>query len=129
MSFSVDTSVTIRRTAVERLLRLPGGIVHRNLTRRTERVTEVARRLAPGSMADGIETSIEGRGRNLIGRIESTHPATIYVIKGTRPHQIRPVRAQALRFTVGGRVVFAQVVNHPGTRPNDFLTLALRTAL
>ena len=45
---------------------------------------------------------------------------------GTRPHQIRPRRAQVLRFNVGGRVVFARVVNHPGTRPRPFLDRALR---
>jgi hypothetical protein len=45
---------------------------------------------------------------------------------GTRPHIIRPKRAQALRFRIGGRVVFAKVVHHPGTRPRPFLDKALR---
>lgn len=45
---------------------------------------------------------------------------------GTRPHTIRPRRAQALRFTVGGRVVYARVVQHPGTRARPFLDRALR---
>ena len=49
-----------------------------------------------------------------------------YVHDGTRPHVIRPRRAQALRFRVGGRTVFANVVNHPGTRARPFLTQALR---
>ena len=49
-----------------------------------------------------------------------------FVNDGTAPHVIRPRRAQVLRFTVGGRVVFAKVVNHPGTRPNPFLDRALR---
>lgn len=44
---------------------------------------------------------------------------------GTRPHVIRPRQAQALRFVVGGRVVFARVVHHPGTRPRPFLDRAL----
>jgi Bacteriophage HK97-gp10, putative tail-component len=45
---------------------------------------------------------------------------------GTRPHVIRPRRAKALRFRVGGRVVFARVVRHPGTRGRPFLDRALR---
>lgn len=45
---------------------------------------------------------------------------------GTRPHTIRPRTAQALRFTVGGRVVFARVVHHPGTRARPFLDRALQ---
>lgn len=49
-----------------------------------------------------------------------------YVNDGTRPHVIRPKRARALRFVVGGQVVFARVVQHPGTKANPFLTRALR---
>lgn len=49
-----------------------------------------------------------------------------FVNDGTRPHVIRPRQAQVLRFTVGGRVVFARVVHHPGTRPNPFLDRAVR---
>lgn len=45
---------------------------------------------------------------------------------GTRPHVIRPRTKQALRFRVGGRVVFAKVVHHPGTRARPFLDRALR---
>jgi Bacteriophage HK97-gp10, putative tail-component len=45
---------------------------------------------------------------------------------GTRPHIIRPRRARALRFVVNGRVVYAKVVHHPGTRPRPFLDRALR---
>lgn len=49
-----------------------------------------------------------------------------FVNDGTRPHQIRPKNASVLRFTVGGRVVYAKVVNHPGTRARPFLDRALR---
>jgi hypothetical protein len=45
---------------------------------------------------------------------------------GTKPHVIRPKNAKVLRFNVGGQVVFARVVNHPGTRARPFLDLALR---
>lgn len=45
---------------------------------------------------------------------------------GTRPHVIRPRNARVLRFRVGGQVVFARVVNHPGTRARPFLDRALR---
>lgn len=44
---------------------------------------------------------------------------------GTRPHIIRPRNAQALRFNVGGRIVYAKVVHHPGTRARPFLDRAL----
>ncbi len=38
---------------------------------------------------------------------------------GTRPHTIVPVRAMALRFKVGGVVVYTKRVNHPGTQPQE----------
>ena len=49
-----------------------------------------------------------------------------YVNDGTRPHIIRPKNAKALRFRVGGQIVYAKVVHHPGTRANPFLDRALR---
>lgn len=49
-----------------------------------------------------------------------------YVHDGTRPHVIRPRTAQVLRFVVDGRVVYARVVHHPGTRARPFLDRAVR---
>lgn len=43
-----------------------------------------------------------------------------YVDQGTRPHVIQARRAKALRFVMGGVVVFRRSVHHPGTRPRDF---------
>lgn len=43
------------------------------------------------------------------------------VHQGTPPHRIEPVNARALRFEIGGEVVFSAYVNHPGTRPRPFL--------
>lgn len=130
MVYRVSTSFALDRRRVERLLRLPGGVVYRNMERRVRRVEAEAKRRAPGSMGDGIRVRISrGPDGDFLGTIVSTHPASIYVISGTRPHTIRPVRAQALRFTVGGRVVYAKVVRHPGNRANNFLAASLRAAL
>lgn len=63
------------------------------------------------------------RSRYTIGSDLSYAPM---VHDGTRPHIIRPKRAQALKFKIGGRTVFAKVVHHPGTRPRPFLDKALR---
>lgn len=45
---------------------------------------------------------------------------------GSRPHVIRARPGKVLRFQVGGQVVFARVVNHPGTKGTHFLDRALR---
>jgi len=121
---SVDVRVDPGRIA--RMLRLRGGIVERRLAAHTRRVADIARTLAPGSMPAYIDWRIEGGPRGLQGVVTCNHPATLYVLEGTRPHIIRPRRARALRFEADGRVVFANVVHHSGARPNDFLGRALR---
>jgi hypothetical protein len=130
--FTVSTSFDLNRTAIQRMLRLPGGMVYRDMERRVRRVEAEARRRAPGSMGDGNNLTVQirsGPGGDFQGVINSRHPATLYVIGGTRPHVIRPVRARALKFTVGGSTVYAKIVMHPGTQPNNFLRDALRAAL
>lgn len=47
-------------------------------------------------------------------------PYIKYVIKGTKPHVIRPVAARALHWNGKRGPVFAKVVHHPGNRANDF---------
>jgi len=51
-----------------------------------------------------------------------------FVDGGTRPHEIRPRRAPALRFRVNGVWVTTQLVRHPGTRPEGFMGNALLAA-
>lgn len=128
--FSVSTSFSLNRGRIERMLRLPGGLVYRNMERRVRRVEAAAVRLAPGSMKYGIRSQIQNApGGDFRGVIKSTHPASIYVINGTRPHKIFPKKPDGvLRFQVAGRVVYARYVSHPGTRPNNFLLEALRQA-
>lgn len=48
-----------------------------------------------------------------------------FVRLGTKPHDIRPVRKQVLRFEVAGKVIFSRHVRHPGTRSNDWYDQAL----
>lgn len=92
------------------------------LVSRARIVQRNARRMAPGRMGRKINAVVV-KGHV---RLESSHPATMYVINGTRPHIIRPRYRKALKFKIGGRTVFAKVVHHPGTKKNDFLTKALR---
>lgn len=63
------------------------------------------------------------------GSVEDHAHYALYVHEGTRPHTIQPRTAQALRFEIGGRVVFSKLVNHPGTKARPFLLNAgLRAA-
>lgn len=129
--FTVSASFNLNRSRIERMLRLPGGLVYRNMERRVRRVEEEAIRLAPGRMGRTIRAQIQrGPGGEFRGVVNVRHPAALYVTGGTRPHIIRPRRpGGVLRFMVNGQVVYARYVNHPGTKPNDFLLRALRAAL
>ena len=60
--------------------------------------------------------------------IEALAPYAAFVIKGTAPHEIRPVNASVLAFEAGGRMVFTPLVRHPGTKPNPFMEQAAEDA-
>lgn len=58
-------------------------------------------------------------GTSLIGLVTELE-------EGTRPHIIRPVRGNVLRFEIGGQEIFTTEVRHPGTRANPFLDTVAR---
>lgn len=112
------------------LIRTIRGASRRELETAARQVMNRAKVLAP------VDT---GRLRASI-RIESRRTLTlrsVYTVgsdveyapmvhDGTGPHVIRPRQAQALRFRIGGRIVYAKVVHHPGTRARPFLDQAVR---
>lgn len=119
-------------------IRLDRAALNRQLSRASRTELEISSRMVV-NRAKVLAPVDTGRLRASI-RVESRRSLgfrTIYTVgsdveyaamvnDGTRPHVIRPRRAQVLRFQVGGQVVFARVVNHPGTRPRPFLDRALR---
>lgn len=116
--------MTIDANATARLARRSSVPMVR---RKTQAVAGIARVIAPGSMKRKIRTVV-GTGAAPIGIIVCDHPAATYVIHGTKAHIIRPRKASVLAFKPrgGGRTVFAKIVHHPGTKPNNFLLRALR---
>ncbi|HLL36191.1 MAG TPA: hypothetical protein VK545_20440 [Streptomyces sp.] len=126
---SLNVEVRIDRGRLQRVIRARGGPSEQWLRRLTERVANRAGYLAPGRMGRYVSHRVEEGPAGLAGIVKCDHPATTYVVNGTRPHIIRPRRRKALRFDIGGRTVFAAVVRHPGTQPNNFLWKALRDEL
>ncbi len=49
--------------------------------------------------------------------------------EGTRPHRIDPRGGRVMRFNVGGTVVYARRIDHPGTKPRKYLTIPMRRAV
>lgn len=105
------------------------------------RMTSLQRRIANQARAD-VPVKTGNLGRTIgEGAIRFTGPRTVSgsvhasaryaaaVHEGSRPHLIRPRNAQALRFNIGGRTVFARLVRHPGTKARPFLrNAAMRIA-
>lgn len=126
--------VTMDASGLERMLTRSGGPGAQTLQRVGNRIADLAR--------------INGAGNGTIPRyiyvgppegktikVISSNPHTMLVHNGSRRHPIvprRPVRpgrrGPYLRFVVGGRVVYARRVDHPGYRGNPFLLDALRQA-
>jgi len=65
--------------------------------------------------------------RVIIGPNVNQAPYAGYVEFGTKPHVIRPKRAGGvLRFNVGGTIVYAKVVHHPGTKAQPYVMPAFQ---
>lgn len=111
-----------------------GGIAYRRMARFSRRTATQARQDVPvrtGNLGRQIgEGPISMIGpKTAHGSVHDNADYALYVHEGTRPHVIRPKNAQALRFNVGGREVFAKRVDHPGTKARPFLRNAgLRVA-
>lgn len=92
-------------------------------------IAETMKSLCPvdtGNLRDSIGVRSQGDAI-IIGPDVSLAPYAGYVEFGTQPHEIRPKDPNgALRFTVGGQVVFARVVHHPGTRPALYVARAFQ---
>lgn len=132
------TTVTIilDDVAVRRLFRGRGSPTTNDLERRGRLIMDRARQTAPGSMKrkiTGVTITAGGPDGSDRVDIQCSHPATIYVTQGTRPHVITPHADRGprgrLKFKgrgTKGRYTYAKIVHHPGNLPNNFMERALR---
>ena len=109
-----------------------GGMIGRDLNRRL-RTLEFRGRMSAGVKTGELKRRMETKRKvirqGLEGQVGSPVRYAAAHHDGARPLFIRPKKAGALRFVVGGRVVFASRVHHPGNRPNPYLTRWLREAV
>jgi len=79
-----------------------------------------------GQLASSIKKEV-GEGE---ASIEVLAPYAVPVIRGTKPHLIRPVNASVLAFeNANGKMIFSKLVQHPGTKANPFMQQAAKDAL
>jgi hypothetical protein len=114
------------------LLRSPKGDVYKHINTLTQRVRRLAM-IQVGKKTMALYRSIKANtsiGRSgPVGTVLADNRIALMHHNGTRRHMILPKRQNTLRFPSRGKIVYAAVVNHPGTKPNRFLTDPLRKVI
>ncbi len=135
MSGATYVGHTPNEIVIQSIFRDSNGPVGRDLDARSRRVLARARTLVgvrSGTLLASLRReSGQGPGGPYVDVVAGVRGLTTYLgwhHDGAPPHVIRARRRHALRFTVGGRVVFARSVRHPGSRGTRFLTRALDAA-
>lgn len=120
--------VTIDDAALQAFIHDPDGPIRRDLRRRGNNVQRRARQLV-GVQTGALRASIKVTDLDSVASpsvsVGSDLPYALLHHNGSRPHVITPNSERLLRFKVAGKVVYARVVKHPGTKPNPYLLKAL----
>lgn len=107
------------------VLKAPNGVVGKDLKHRADLLVLFAKAQVgkkTGALAKSISASITNDAQGLIATVIANDKKALMHHNGTKPHIILPVHAKTLRFYSHGRIVYAKIVRHPGTKPNRFLT-------
>jgi hypothetical protein len=125
-------SVIFYEAALERFLNSPSGQVGDYLRRKGNQIMVLSKSMV-GVRTGALRSSIHMRHsrdpRGQYVKIGSELPYARMHHEGTKPHMIYPKKAQILKFTTKGRVVYAHSVRHPGTRANKYLTTPMRQVI
>ena len=119
------SKIVFRRPVLDKLLNSPAGPVGRHLYGRGLRVLIAARAqvgVKTGRLKASLHIEHSRRGPGQQIRVGSPLNYALLHHEGSRPHIIIPRRAETLRFSTRGRIVYTRIVRHPGTKPNKYLT-------
>lgn len=115
----------LNKLAYDQYTQDPDGDVGRFLRRKAVKLQGLARKqvgVRTGRLRKSINYRVVNSGGGLVAIVGSNNRIALMHHNGTRPHIIRPRRAQTLRFYSHGRIVYSKLVHHPGTKPNRYLT-------
>jgi len=129
----MSTKFTLNESSIAGLV-APAGMVTHYLKKLGDRVADEARTRSPvqtGKLRSSISVGQKSAGRNgTTIQVSANTLYALYVNQGTKPHVIMPKKARMLSFpTKAGEIVFANKVNHPGTKPQPFMLDALRAVI
>lgn len=119
------TNVRLYRPVLDLYLNSPGGEVGKYLKKKGRLIVAMAKRqvgVETGRLKESINMVHERASRGQHLRIGSSLPYALMHHEGTKPHIITPQEAGILRFSSGGRIIYTHKVDHPGTRPNRYLS-------
>jgi hypothetical protein len=111
--------------ALDYVLDNPQGDVGKYLKKRGRFIVAAAKRqvgVDTGRLQQSIYYTHLRDSRSQYLWIGSNEPHALMHHEGTRPHTIVPREAPILRFTSGSRIIYTRHVEHPGTRPNRYLS-------
>ena len=107
----------------------PKGMTGNYLHNQAKDVERLAKTLAPkgtGALAASIRAgSVIPSTLGLEVEVTAHAPYSLMVHEGTAPHTIHPNANGVLVFPSGGGLIFAEEVDHPGTKGQPFLNEAL----
>jgi hypothetical protein len=75
-----------------------------------------------GQLSTSIGYTLSADHNGVIGTVGSGNEIALLHHEGTKPHVILPRTKKTLRFVSHGKIVYAKMVIHPGTKPNRYLT-------
>lgn len=134
------TRVVINPAKLAELLRSEKGPVVRRMLEDGELVKDAAkrqvgvsrptpgeRRTRPhGQLRDRIVKRVVTQGDDVVVQVGSDDPIALLHHKGTPPHVINGNPLLVFYWAKAGKVVAFPRVNHPGTKPNEYLTDSLQ---
>jgi hypothetical protein len=131
MTRPLAIEVRVSPAALEALAAFPGRLQAR-WAALFDRAQAIARRTAPvdlGAHRASITTEVHATASPMTGSLGAGMVYSRGLELGFPPVTIRPVRAQALHFVVGGQDVFTRVVHLPARPGRPHLQPALEAAV
>lgn len=117
--------ITLYPLEFDRFINSPQGEVGLYLKKKGRLIVAGARRqvgVETGALRESIHFTHLRDGRSQYLWIGSREAHALMHHEGTPPHTIVPREAPILRFSSGSRIIYTRHVNHPGTKPNRYLS-------
>lgn len=124
-------SVTIYYDRVNHLLRAPTGLVRPYIEGKAREVVALSKiqvGVKTGALRSSISYTMGPVGAEASATVKASDWKALLHHEGSRPHTIRS-STKKLSIPGGGTVYYRKTINHPGTRPNRYLTDSLKRAI